>query len=74
MARTTPQEVHMDRDELTRIAAAAGLPKLDGRHLQQLANSIASARELGGKLPKDLHWTEELSLVFRLPAPTGDKR
>ena len=32
-----------------------------------IANSVASAREVGGKLPKDLHWSEEIALVFRLP-------
>jgi len=32
---------------------------------------VASARELAQKLPKDLHWSEELSLTFRLPRPTA---
>jgi hypothetical protein len=35
--------------------------------MAQLANSVASAHEVGAKLPKDLHWSEEIALVFRLP-------
>jgi len=34
--------------------------------------SWASGCELADKLPKDLHWTEELSLTFRLPRPGSD--
>ncbi len=64
----------MDDDGAREIAAAAGLSRLDDKHLAQLAKSIASARELAGKLPKELHWSEEIALVFRLPAPARDKR
>ena len=49
------------------VATGAGLTKLDEKHLAQLAQSVASARELAGKLPQDLHWSEEIALVFRLP-------
>jgi hypothetical protein len=59
----------MDETGVGRIAAAAGLSKLDGKHLEQLRQSIESARELGARLPHDLHWSEEIALVFRLPAP-----
>jgi hypothetical protein len=63
----------VDKADLTRIAAAAGLPRLSDQHLEQLQMSLASARELADKLPKDLHWSEELCLTFRLPRPAGDK-
>jgi hypothetical protein len=59
----------IEEDEVRRVAAAAGLTKLDGKHRAQLAQAIASTRELAGKLPKDLHWSEESALVFRLSPP-----
>ena len=55
------------------VATGAGLTKLDEKHLAQLAQSVASARELAGKLPQDLHWSEEIALVFRLPNPAREK-
>ena len=64
----------MDKNRAREIATAAGLTKLDGKHLAQLALSVASARELSAKLPKDLHWSEEIALVFRLPHPGDAKR
>ena len=64
----------MENDRTREIAIAAGLTKLDDRHMAQLANSVASAREVGGKLPKDLHWSEEIALVFHLPRPGDAKR
>ena len=64
----------MDMERAREIAAAAGLTKLDEKHLAQLARSIASGRELAAKLPKDLHWSEEIALVFRLPTPASAKR
>jgi hypothetical protein len=63
----------VDKADLTRIAAAAGLTRLSDEHLEQLRKSLESARELADKLPKDLHWSEELSLTFRLARPTGHK-
>jgi hypothetical protein len=63
-----------DKDLAKAIAAAEGLTKLDEKQLAQLAQGVASARELAGKLPKDLHWSEEMSLVFRLPLPGDRKR
>ena len=61
----------MSKAELVQIALAAGLPRLADNHLDQLQLAVTSARELAQKLPKDLHWSEELSLTFRLPRPTG---
>jgi hypothetical protein len=55
------------------LADAEGLTRLGDKHLGQLGQAIASARELGEKLPKDLHWSEESALVFRLRAPEGGK-
>ena len=62
----------MRKAELVQMAAAAGLPRLSDKHLDQLQEALASARELADKLPKDLHWSEELALTFRLPRPAGD--
>jgi hypothetical protein len=56
------------------VATGAGLTKLGEKHLAQLAQSVASARELAGKLPQDLHWSEEIALVFRLPRPGDTQR
>ena len=64
----------IDEKHARLVATAAGLTKLDEKHLTQLALSVASARELAGKLPKDLHWSEEIALVFHLPRPGDAKR
>jgi hypothetical protein len=64
----------MDKDRARQIAADEDLTKLDEKQLAQLAQSVASARELAAKLPKDLHWSEEIALVFRLPLPGDAKR
>jgi hypothetical protein len=63
----------VEKADLSHIAAAAGLTRLSDHHLEQLQMSLASARELADKLPRDLHWSEELALTFRLPRPRGDK-
>ena len=62
-----------DDERAQQVAALTGLTKLEAKHLAQLANSVASAREAGAKLPKDLHWSEEMALIFRLPAPGSGK-
>jgi hypothetical protein len=64
----------MDKDRAEEIATAEGLTKLDEKQLAQLTQSVASARELAGKLPKDLHWSEEIAVVFRLPTPEDTGR
>jgi len=63
----------MDKDRAREIAAAEGLTKLDEKQLAQLAQSVASGRELATMLPKDLHWSEEIALIFRLP-PSGESK
>jgi hypothetical protein len=59
----------MDKRQARRMAVAAGLTRLEEKHLVQLARSAEAARELAGNLPKDLHWSEEIALTFRLPGP-----
>jgi hypothetical protein len=58
-------------DTVRETAAAARLSNLDKVHLSQLTRAIESARELGDKLPKDLHYKEEIALTFRLTASPG---
>lgn len=49
-----------DRDkDASRIAADAGLNRLDDRQLAQFAKGLAATRDLVARLPKDLHWGEE---------------
>jgi hypothetical protein len=62
-----------NNDILLRTAATAGLTRLTEAHLAQLKRAIESARELGDKLPKDLHYSEEIAVTFRLPAAGGSK-
>ena len=58
-------------DTVRETAATAGLTKLDKDHLAQLKRAIESAQELSGRLPKDLHYSEEIALTFRLTASAG---
>jgi hypothetical protein len=62
----------MDKRQASRMAHAAGLRRLEAKHLTQLARGAESARELADQLPKDLHWSEEMALTFRL-ADARDK-
>jgi len=62
-----------DDDILLRTAATAGLTRLTEAHLVQLKRAMESAHELGDKLPKDLHYSEEIAVTFRLPAVEGSK-
>jgi hypothetical protein len=63
----------VDTDRVRALATAAGLTKLEEKHLAQLAQGLASAQDLAAKLPKDLHWSEESALVFKLPVPGTTK-
>lgn len=63
----------MEKKELIALADAAQLTGLADKHLAQLRLSAASARELAAKLPKDLHWSEEPALSFRLPRRPDDQ-
>jgi len=57
------------KNQAQHAAIAAGLTRLKAAHLGQLARSVESGRELSGRLPKDLHWSEEIAVVFRAPLP-----
>jgi hypothetical protein len=59
----------MDKRQALHMALAAGLTRLEEKHLAQLVSSAEAARDLGGKLPKDLHWSEEMALTFCLASP-----
>jgi hypothetical protein len=58
----------MNRDAARRLAGELGLTRLDGATLDQLASSAEDNRAASAKLPKDLHWSEEIALAFALPA------
>jgi hypothetical protein len=60
-----------DKDEAHRLAASAQLAKVDPK---QLGASIASAQALTARLPRDLHWSEEMAIAFRLPTPRNAKQ
>jgi hypothetical protein len=57
----------MDKKQAQKTAVAAGLTRLEDAHLDQLASSVEAARELSDRLPKDLHWSEEIAVIFRAP-------
>lgn len=56
----------MQQDDVRRAAVAAGLDRLTEADLQLLARSLAANSALSARLPKDLHWSEEIALVLRL--------
>jgi hypothetical protein len=58
----------MDSDEVRKLAAAAGLEKVEDRHLQQLKKSFEKSRLLTSQMPRDLHWSEEVAFTFQ-PKP-----
>ena len=60
-----------DNDVLLQTAATAGLRRPNQAQLAQLKRAMESARELSDKLPKDLHFSEEIAITFRLPAAGG---
>ena len=47
-------------------AKAAGLDRLTEADLLLLAKSLEANRALMQRLPKDLHWSEEIAPVLRL--------
>jgi hypothetical protein len=64
----------MTDDELKHVAASQGLLRLTERHMAQLAAGARANVKLVEQLPKDLHWSEESALVFRLPIPEERRR
>jgi hypothetical protein len=63
----------MGANRALEVADAAGLTTWT-KHRAQLALSVVSGRELSAKLPKDLHWSEEIALTFRLTSSGSAKR
>ena len=62
-----------EQEDARRIAAEAGLPKLEDTQLAQLMKSRAGTRDLTARLPKDLHWSEEPAVTLALmPAKRGE--
>jgi hypothetical protein len=66
----------MDDQELARRARALGLEALAARFPDELRKALEGAAALAGKLPRDLHWTEEPAHVFSraADAPAASKR
>ncbi len=62
-----------EREDLMRQAKAAGLDKLTAAHLAEFARTAKTAAELAKRLPKDLHWTDEMALVLRLTPRAGER-
>ena len=56
----------MTRDDARKAAADASLYRLTDADLDLLAKSLAANAQLSVRLPKDLHWSEEIAPVLRL--------
>ena len=63
----------MDKDERDRRARELGLEKLARDHAADLDKALANATTLGGRMPNDLHWTDEPAHIYSL-APGGKVR
>ena len=64
----------MNSDDVRRAAAAAGLTRLTDADLALLAKSLDANASLATRLPKDLHWSDEIAPVLRLAdaGPRGE--
>ena len=49
----------MDKDERDRRARELGLEKLARDHAADLDKALTNAANLAGRMPNDLHWTDE---------------
>ncbi len=49
--------------EARRIAADAGLGPLDDTQLAHFGKGIDTGRDLAARLPKNLHWSEEPTVI-----------
>ena len=56
----------MERDDGRGAAERAGLFRLTDADLALLAKSLEANRILAERLPKDLHWSEEIAPALRL--------
>lgn len=56
----------MTREEGRRLADEVGLKKLSDKQLDEFIAGVLTTRATAAKLPKDLHWGEEIAVAFRL--------
>lgn len=61
----------MDKDEMVRVARAAGLTRYVEAHPEQVEAALKAAADLARRLPKDLGPADEPAHVLRLPAAEG---
>lgn len=72
MARRSLHEgMPMDKDELVRMARAAGLVRYVEAHPEQVGAALKAAADLARRLPKDLAPADEPAHVLRLPQAEG---
>jgi hypothetical protein len=66
----------MSQNDPKSVAASAGLDRLSEADLRLLAKSLEANRALVKRLPKDLHWSEEIAPILRLAdeGPRGGAR
>ena len=57
--------------ELTRKAQELGLQKLVASTPDDLKKALENGRALAGRLPVDLHWTDEPAHIFSLAPKKG---
>ena len=60
------QEIDVSETDPKAAARVAGLNRLTESDLRLLAKSLDANRALVQRLPKDLHWSEEIAPVLRL--------
>lgn len=58
----------MDEQRLMQRAEELGLTKIAKDYKGELEKALESAATLSGRLPPDMHWTEEPAHVFSLVA------
>ncbi len=56
----------MNDDEFKLRSAELGLSKLATAHPADLRKAIENGNVLAGKIPRDLHWSEEAAHTFSL--------
>ena len=63
----------MDDETLKRKAAARGLSTLATDHPADLRQALDNGATLAAKLPRDLHWAEEVAHTFDLTPRRQEK-
>jgi hypothetical protein len=56
----------IDDAEGRRLAKIAGLNRLSEKQMAEFIAGARTTQNLAKRLPKDLHWSEEPALVYRL--------